>query len=85
MRLRLARLDHSPPQREQSFRLLDVPCQGDSALKLQVRLDNINRSYRNERLEIEALTKLTYTTKHRWYPKNEKYKDPNPPVDREGL
>ncbi|CAN8017377.1 unnamed protein product [Ixodes persulcatus] len=59
--------------------------EGDSALKLQVRLDNINRSYRNERLEIEALTKLTYTTKHRWYPKNEKYKDPNPPVDREGL
>lgn len=57
----------------------------DSALKLQVRLDNISRWYRNERLEIEALTKLTYTTKHRWYPKNEKYKDPNPPVDREGL
>ncbi|CAN7988384.1 unnamed protein product, partial [Ixodes hexagonus] len=43
--------------------------EGDSALKLQVRLDNIKRHYRNERLEIEALTKLTYTTKHRWYPR----------------
>ncbi|XP_037578759.1 39S ribosomal protein L42, mitochondrial-like [Dermacentor silvarum] len=57
-----------------------------SALKLQYRLENIETHYRNERLEIEALTKMTYTTKHRWYPNNnKKYKDPNPPVDREGL
>lgn len=60
--------------------------EADSALKLQHRLENIVPHYRNERLEIEALTKLTYTTKHRWYPNtNKKYKNPNPPIDREGL
>ncbi|XP_064488044.1 large ribosomal subunit protein mL42-like [Ornithodoros turicata] len=60
--------------------------EGDSVLKLQVRVDSLKRGYRNERLEIEELCKLTYTTKHRWYPRNEeKYKDPNPPIDREGL
>uniref|UniRef100_A0A023FN39 Large ribosomal subunit protein mL42 n=1 Tax=Amblyomma cajennense TaxID=34607 RepID=A0A023FN39_AMBCJ len=60
--------------------------EANSALKLQHRLEQIEPYYRNERLEIEALTKMTYTTKHRWYPNNKKkYEDPNPPIDREGL
>uniref|UniRef100_A0A023GA26 Large ribosomal subunit protein mL42 n=1 Tax=Amblyomma triste TaxID=251400 RepID=A0A023GA26_AMBTT len=60
--------------------------EANSALKLQHRLENIELHFRNERLEIEELQKMTYTTKHRWYPNNnKKYKDPNPPVDREGL
>ncbi|XP_037519104.1 39S ribosomal protein L42, mitochondrial [Rhipicephalus sanguineus] len=60
--------------------------EANSALKLQYRLEEAETIYRNDRLEIEALTKMTYTSKHRWYPNNKKkYLDPNPPIEREGL
>ncbi|GFR13619.1 39S ribosomal protein L42, mitochondrial [Trichonephila clavata] len=59
--------------------------EGDSVLKLQYRRDAKYR-FQPDGPTIPELAKLTYTTKHRWYPNNEKkYLDPNPPVDREGI
>uniref|UniRef100_A0A6G4ZZU1 Large ribosomal subunit protein mL42 n=1 Tax=Rhipicephalus microplus TaxID=6941 RepID=A0A6G4ZZU1_RHIMP len=46
--------------------------EANSALKLQYRLEEAQTIYRNDRLEIEALTKMTYTSKHRWYPNNKR-------------
>ncbi|XP_077540256.1 mitochondrial ribosomal protein L42 [Haemaphysalis longicornis] len=59
--------------------------EANSALKLQYRLENIEKHYRNDRLEIEDLVKMTYTTKHRWYPNNKKKYELPRPVEREGL
>ncbi|XP_067141457.1 large ribosomal subunit protein mL42 [Centruroides vittatus] len=59
--------------------------EGDSLLKIQYRLEDHHR-YRPEGPNMEELQALTFTTKHRWYPKPEKkYDDPNPPIDRDGL
>jgi len=59
--------------------------EGDSVLKIQYRLDHLNRNY-PKGPDLQQLMKLTYTNKHRWYPNNNKrYRKPNPPVDREGL
>ncbi|KAF8771945.1 39S ribosomal protein L42 like protein [Argiope bruennichi] len=58
---------------------------GDSVLKLQYRRDAKYR-FQPDGPTNEELAKMTYTTKHRWFPNNEKkYVDPNPPVDREGI
>ncbi|GIY78899.1 39S ribosomal protein L42, mitochondrial [Caerostris darwini] len=59
--------------------------EGDSVLKLQYRRDALNR-FQPDGPTNKELSKMTYTTKHRWFPNNEKkYLDPNPPVDREGI
>ncbi|KFM79225.1 39S ribosomal protein L42, mitochondrial, partial [Stegodyphus mimosarum] len=56
--------------------------EGDSVLKVQYRRDAKYR-FKPDGPTIPELAKMTYTTKHRWYPNNEKkYLDPNPPVDR---
>ncbi|CAL1292525.1 unnamed protein product [Larinioides sclopetarius] len=59
--------------------------EGDSVLKVQYRRDAKYR-FKPDGPTNEELAKMTYTTKHRWFPNNEKkYLDPNPPVDREGI
>ncbi|XP_054719936.1 28S ribosomal protein L42, mitochondrial-like [Uloborus diversus] len=75
------------PPYEHTKPLPDIPqelCEGDSVLKLQYRREGKHR-FQPDGPTIPELAKITYTTKHRWYPNLEKrYEDP-PPIDREGI
>ncbi|XP_042900986.1 large ribosomal subunit protein mL42 [Parasteatoda tepidariorum] len=58
--------------------------EGDSVLKVQYRRDAKIR-FQPDGPTMEELAKMTYTTKHRWYPNNEKkYLDPEP-INRDGI